>query len=338
MSATIPNLVTTIIPVYNRAIFFVEAVRSALAQTYRPIEIILVDDGSTDSTPALMAELCSAHPAEITCIRIENQGPGGAREAGRLVARGQYIQYLDSDDRLLPNKFQIQVQALQEHSECGIAYGRTRLIDAGGNVLKSPYKRSGIEQQQLFPHLLVDRWWNTHTPLYRRTLCDRLGQWTTMRMGEDWEYDARAAGLKTRLVYCDADVSEHRQHDEGRLTGKSSLTDANLRDTADLIVSLWKNARKAGVPLECPEMQHFSRWSFSIARQLALRCERLQAESCFQVAKQSVARGARRLAYRGTEILRRTLGWRKTAVVLENGYRLHRTIRGAGMKRPGGEP
>ncbi len=338
MTSQTQGMVSTIIPAYNRAAFLADAVRSALTQTYRPIEIIVVDDGSTDSTPSLIAELCSAHPSDVSCVPIQNRGPGGAREAGRIVARGEYIQYLDSDDRLLPGKFERQVQALREHPECDIAYGRTRLIDAGGNVLMSPYKRSGINQQHLFPHLLVDRWWNTHTPLYRRSLCDRLGQWTTMRMGEDWEYDARAAGLKTRLAYCDADVSEHRQHDEGRLTGKSSLTAANLRDTGNLIVSLWENARKAGVPLECPEMQHFSRWSFSIARQLAFRCEPLQAESCFEVAKQSDARGARRLAYRGTEMLRRTLGWRKTAVILENGYRLHRSFRSAWVKRPGGKP
>ena len=106
------GLVTTIIPVYNRPCFLREAVASVLAQTYRPIEIIIVDDGSGPETVAVCEELAAAHP-EIRILHQENAGPGAARERGRLAARGEFIQYLDSDDRLLPEKF--------EHAGCGFA-------------------------------------------------------------------------------------------------------------------------------------------------------------------------------------------------------------------------
>ena len=128
----IESLVTTIIPVYNRAGMVRQAVDSVLAQTYRPIEIILVDDGSTDETPAVLDAMAREHPDEIRVLHKVNEGPGLAREAGRQIARGEFIQYLDSDDWLLPNKFADQVRALREHPECGIAYGTSMLVDARG--------------------------------------------------------------------------------------------------------------------------------------------------------------------------------------------------------------
>jgi len=104
-----PLLVSTIIPVYNRPEMILRAVDSVLAQTYLPIEIILVDDGSTDSTPQMLDELAVQHPDEIRVIHKDNGGPGLAREAGRLLAWGEFIQYLDSEDCLLPNKFADEV-------------------------------------------------------------------------------------------------------------------------------------------------------------------------------------------------------------------------------------
>src|SRR5947207_15526114 len=98
----IDSLVTTIIPVHNRPRLLGEAVASVLAQTYRPIEIIIVDDGSTDDTPAVVDAMAARHPSVVRAIHQPNAGPGAAREAGRRMARGEFIQYLDSDDGLLP--------------------------------------------------------------------------------------------------------------------------------------------------------------------------------------------------------------------------------------------
>src|SRR5579871_51520 len=98
MNTFIPGLVSTIIPVYNRPMMLREAVASVLSQTYRPIEVIIVDDGSTDQTPVVAEEVTRANPLEVVFVRKANSGPGPTRETGRLAARGEFIQYLDSDD------------------------------------------------------------------------------------------------------------------------------------------------------------------------------------------------------------------------------------------------
>src|SRR5262245_54711913 len=125
------GLVSTIIPVFNRPALLREAAASVLAQTYRPIEIIIVDDGSTDNTFESVESLAAEHPSLLRFLRIPNGGPGAAREAGRLMAEGEFIQYLDSDDLLLPRKFELQVGCLRSHPECDVAYGKTRFYRAG---------------------------------------------------------------------------------------------------------------------------------------------------------------------------------------------------------------
>ena len=170
----VQDLVTTIIPVYNRAGMIDAAVQSVLDQTYRPIEIILVDDGSTDNTLKELKRLEGKLPDIIRVAPRENGGPGLARETGRQLARGEFIQYLDSDDILLPKKFEVQVEALQAHPDCDIAYCRSSVINAAGQTLSKTCKWTGRKMEYLFPALLVDRWWNTHTPLYRKKLCAYL--------------------------------------------------------------------------------------------------------------------------------------------------------------------
>ena len=304
------SCVSTIIPVWNRSGLLKEAVQSVLVQTYRPIEIIIVNDGSTDETPAVADQLAAQSDGLIRVLHVANGGVGLAREHGRRAATGEFIQYLDSDDVLWPRKFEIQVSALSAKPECGVAYGKTRLVRDDGVVLASPYKRSAENMDYLFPALLVDRWWNTLTPLYRKSVCDAVGPWSDMRMGEDWEYEARVGGLRTRLVYCDEFVADVREHSQGRLTGGGTATPVVLQNTARLIQSLFNNANRAGVELSSPEMRHFSRWSFSTARQLGAIGANEAAEKCFLVARAAAGDFADSREFRGFRVLTNLVGWR----------------------------
>jgi glycosyltransferase involved in cell wall biosynthesis len=260
------GLVSTIVPVYNRAAMLTEAVASVLAQTYRPVEIVIVDDASTDDTPAAIERLCREHP-EIRSVRRANGGPGLARESGRREARGEFLQYLDSDDLLLPRKFELQVAALRSHPECGIAYGLTRYTDSAGGEIECDWKDPRQVQELIFPSFLVARWWETVTPLYRASVCETAGPWTALRLEEDWEYDCRIGSHRVRLAYVPEVVAVHRDHREGRLSRGAALDPERLRDRAkahELIVS---HARAAGVAGDAPELRRFARSLFLVARQ-----------------------------------------------------------------------
>jgi glycosyltransferase involved in cell wall biosynthesis len=306
------DLVSTIIPVFNRAELLGEAVGSVLAQTYRPIEIIIVDDGSTDATPAAAAELAERH-AEVRLIRRPNGGPGAARESGRLAARGEFIQYLDSDDLLLPAKFELQVAALRAHAEAGAAYGITRYRDREGREILCDWKAANQVVQTIFPSFLKARWWETVSPLFRRSVTDAAGAWTTLRLEEDWEYDARIGALGIKLVFIDAVVAEHRDQSAERLSRGSAHDPARLADRARAHELIADHARRAGVPPAAPEFQHFSRDLFHLARQCAAAGLVEEARKLIELAR-GIADSTDLRIYSSISNL---LGWRTAARMAE---------------------
>jgi hypothetical protein len=259
----IRGLVSTIIPVFNRPMLLREAVDSVLAQSHRPIEIVIVDDGSTDDTVQVAESLCGEHDF-IHLVQQRNAGPGAARNAGLRIARGEYVQFLDSDDVLEPTKLAAQVAALERDPEAGVAYGWTRLRWEDGTLEPRPWKRSGEVIETIFPSMIASRWWDTSNPLYRRTLIDRAGDYLPMRMEEDWEFDCRIGALGVRLAYCPQWMCEVRVQ-PARLSGSWSAAVLADRATAELAIA--DHAERAGVARETPELQHLARGLFLLARQ-----------------------------------------------------------------------
>lgn len=269
MVASVVNLVSVIVPVYNRPSQLQVAVESVLAQDYRPIEILIVDDGSTDGlTSAVAHALAAAHPEVVRLLCIANGGPGVARECGRKAARGEFIQYLDSDDVLLPGKFTAQVAALRLQPEANVAYGITLLRDAAGRLAAEPHKDTGVSRAHMFPSFLNSRWWDTATPLYRAAVCKAAGPWSSLRLEEDWEYDCRVAVAGGTLAQCGVPVSETREHEGDRLSRGDVLNSARLVMRAQSHRLVWGHAKQAGLPESAPrEVARFARSLFLLARQ-----------------------------------------------------------------------
>ena len=113
-------LISVIIPTHNCAAYLPEALNSALSQTYPRIEILVVDDGSTDNTAAIMARY-----ADQTIYRQEQSGPSCARNRGIAKATGPYIAFLDADDIWVPSKLEKQFFVFDQHPETGLVYSRS---------------------------------------------------------------------------------------------------------------------------------------------------------------------------------------------------------------------
>lgn len=265
------GMVSTIIPVYNRDRQLLDAVQSVIEQDYRPIEIIIIDDGSTDeSTARTIEEIRRRYTDIVTLERQSNAGPGLARERGRARARGEFIQYLDSDDALLPGKFQAQTEALRKNPEADVAYGITLVRHPDGLLESQPNKETGTFHARMFPRFLLQRWWNTSTPLYRASTLDAVGPWTDLRLEEDWEYDCRIAAHGGTLAYVARPVSEHRIHAGARLSVGERLDPRRLSMRARAHALIWEHAKRAGLPKDHPaEVAIFSRALFLLSRQCA---------------------------------------------------------------------
>jgi glycosyltransferase involved in cell wall biosynthesis len=261
------EIVSTVIPVFNRAAMLSEAVHSVLRQTYRPIEIVVVDDGSTDETPDVADNLRTLEPDVIRVLHIRNAGPGVAREAGTRISRGSYIQYLDSDDLLLPEKFSLQVTGLERNSACAVSYCKTRYRNAKGYVVDEAWKRTGECIESLFPSMLLGRWWGTSTPLYRRSALDDVGPWSELSHEEDWEFDCRFGAQGVKLHYVPETLSEERGTASNRLSRGDALDPDTLSNRARAHELVYLHAVAAGVASSSPEMQQFSRSLFLLSRQ-----------------------------------------------------------------------
>lgn len=129
-------LVSVILPTYNRAHLIAESILSVLAQTYKNFELIVVDDGSTDNTDAVIAQFSDSR---IRYIQQPNRGRSNARNHALSLARGELITFLDSDDLYLPEKIACQVEYLQSHPGTGMAYTSAYCIDELSNRLEHQY-------------------------------------------------------------------------------------------------------------------------------------------------------------------------------------------------------
>ena len=124
-----------IIPVYNVQNYLESCVRSVLEQAYPNLEIILVDDGSTDGVcPALCDRIAAEHPQMIRVFHQENGGLGAARNTGIRMSKGEYLAFLDSDDTLLPGFFQAMEEIIDEF-DCDIVDFGMQSVDGDGKVL-----------------------------------------------------------------------------------------------------------------------------------------------------------------------------------------------------------
>jgi glycosyltransferase involved in cell wall biosynthesis len=180
-----PPLVSVVMPTHNRSVTLRRAVDSVLSQTHSDLELIVVDDASTDDTPALLAVI---EDPRLVCIRLErNSGAAIARNRGIRSARGELVAFQDSDDVWLPEKLALQLRVMAESAPSVGAVGGRWVAGAehGGTEIRAPALEAGgdYEAELLDGHCLITPVW-----LVRRALLEQLGLFDErMPCLEDWD-------------------------------------------------------------------------------------------------------------------------------------------------------
>lgn len=164
------DLVSVIIPAYNRAYCLSRAVDSALKQTYSPVEVLVIDDGSTDSTGKLISDLYGNDP-RVRYFFQENLGVSSARNKGLSEARGEYIAFLDSDDLWKEWKVELQVACLKKHPEVGMVWTEMEAVDADDVVISPKYLKTMYRAYKWFkdPQQLFERKYSVRNELSQLT-------------------------------------------------------------------------------------------------------------------------------------------------------------------------
>lgn len=181
-------LVSVVIPAFNAVGFLPGSIPSVLTQTWSDFELIVVDDGSTDGTAALVG---SFDDPRIRLVCQANRGLAGARNGGIRAARGTYIAFLDADDLWHPEKLERHVQHLQAQPDVGVSYSASALMDDQGrdmHLMQNP-KLHGVTARDVFLRNPVG---NGSAPVIRRqTLDDIAFAAPTGAPGEWWYFDER---------------------------------------------------------------------------------------------------------------------------------------------------
>ena len=188
-------LASVIIPSHNRRALLIEAMDSVRAQSYRPLELIVVDDGSTDGTAEAVAAWIEAQkdaPDFQALLLVQpNAGAPAARNWGFAAARGAYIQYLDSDDLLGPEKIATAARILARDPEVDMVCAGMEILDTATGARRR-FEGADLAARPT-PAEIALRMSQTMIPVFRRAVIHAAGPWDEhLAALQDWEFFARA--------------------------------------------------------------------------------------------------------------------------------------------------
>src|SRR5215213_3376671 len=206
-AAAVAPMVSVIIPCHNQARFLADAIESVLAQQYGPVEIIVVNDGSTDDTAAVAAR----YPA-VRHIVQDNRGLAEARNTGFVHSRGSLLVFLDADDRLLPHALARGAALLDADPSVGFAAGHSRFIASDGSPLPTgqPARPAGDGYVSLLRRNSIR---NPAMVMFRRAAIERVGGFDRrVAACADYEMYLRISSQFPVRFYAEV-VAEYRKHD-----------------------------------------------------------------------------------------------------------------------------
>jgi glycosyltransferase involved in cell wall biosynthesis len=209
-------LISVVMPCYNAAPYLAEAVYSALGQTYGNVEVVLVDDGSTDGSVEIAARLAIDHPGRLTLAHSNRNGPFPARNQALRLIRGEMVAFLDADDwwdvTALEKLATAMTAAQADMAYCGWQ-------NVGEGIYSAPYVPPRYEEEDATAHFVRTCPWPIHAALVKRGLVERLGGFSERRYSAmDYDFWLRALAVSRSMVQVPEVLAFYRWHGQGQVS------------------------------------------------------------------------------------------------------------------------
>jgi glycosyltransferase involved in cell wall biosynthesis len=266
-------LVSVIVPAYNVECYVAAAIDSALAQTYAPVEVVVVDDGSTDRT----AEVIAGYGDRVVTVSQENRGLAGARNSGIRAASGSILALLDADDLWLPERLDRMVPVLTGRPGIGMVTSDAYVMDETVRTTKRCY---GDRRRYPFPahedeqlDIIAKRNFLFISVVFRRELVDRCGTFDeSMRRAEDYELWTRFLLSGSRAAFVPEPLGYYRVRADS-LSASKEQWGAHLTVLEKHLPELWRRGARGR-----------ARDAFEIGERLTARGDRRGALTFFRHA------------------------------------------------------
>ena len=218
MSETfIPSRISVIMPCYNGAAFVEEAVNCVMGQSYHDVELVVVDDGSTDGSVEILQKLATQYSPGLTLIFQDRMGPYPARNLGLEHARGGYIAFLDADDYWTPDCLEKLAVELNAH-QADIAYCGWQNVGEGAPGTE-PYIPPDYSKMDTAAEFLRTCPWPIHAALVRRAAIDAVKGFSERRFSAmDYDLWLRLYAHTQKLVRVSEVMAFYRWHDKGQIS------------------------------------------------------------------------------------------------------------------------
>lgn len=250
MSSNTTPAISVIIPFFNGLEYIQEAIASALIETALPIEILVIDDGSSEN----IDQLKSKYGDNVRFFRKPNGGVASARNYGLKHASGKYIALLDQDDKFLKHKLRIQYQFMQQNPEAVAVHGNIQLIDHEGKNIVDGHlghdPSTPPPSGSIFPDLYHGNFILACTAMFRRDAALSVGGFDETIWGaDDYNFWMKLSNIG-KIIYQNVVISEYRWHQNNASRDESKMDEARLIARLKIL----ETANNISTPLSIAEM------------------------------------------------------------------------------------
>jgi glycosyltransferase involved in cell wall biosynthesis len=223
-------MISVIIPCYNAQLWITQAIESVLDQKIHDLEIIVINDGSTDASASIIKQKFPF----VQLIETQRGGPSRARNIGTEKSKGGFIQYLDADDLLAPGKLRMQLELLTS-SNADVAYGKWQKFtcDKKGKITKKEIVDFNIVDPEV-DLFLAEMWAPPAVYLFKRAIVEKVGSWhTELELAEDARFLFDCAMHQAQFVYSNAIMAYYRVHDSLSRSDPKKFVNCCMKNISD---------------------------------------------------------------------------------------------------------